>query len=147
MSLLKAYNNINVVRPRDAVLEDFRTHLDGVLALDNNVTKEDVAVAIAFYAEYSLGYLTEVALTFKEPEGASSTMKFMNSFIAELMNLAGLRYFDLDKGYSVVDKAVQLALGVGGYPPMEAVLVIINDIEDSYKVEDEAKAFEATQGE
>ena len=131
MSLLKAYMNTKTVRPRSEVVVDFKTMIEACV-LSDIITKEDVATAIAFYAEYSLAYLTEVSQTLEDPVGAGSAMKFMNSYIAEFTNKAGLHYFDLDKGYSVVDKAVQLALDVGGFPPVVDVVAIIDAIEESY---------------
>lgn len=142
MSLVKAYNIKTQTRPLEVILGDFKEHIEGVFSLDNEVTKQDAAVAVSLYAEYSLSYLVEVANTFKEPKDASQTMRFMNSFLAEMMHLANLRYFELDKGYSIVDKAVQISLNHGGYPPLAEIIAVINDIEASYAVEDEAKKLE-----
>lgn len=142
MSLVKAYNIKTQTRPLEVILGDFKEHIEGVFSLDNEVTKQDAAVAVSLYAEYSLSYLVEVANTFKEPKDASQTMRFMNSFLAEMMHLANLRYFELDKGYSIVDKAVQITLDHGAYPPLSEIITVIDEIEASYAVEDEAKHLE-----
>ena len=56
----------------------------------------------------------------------------MNSIIAEAVNAAGLHYFNLDRGFSLVDKAVQSGLDNNGIPKTDDILAIIQEIEESY---------------
>jgi hypothetical protein len=102
------------------------------LAEKEEVTQEDVLALVAFYAEYGVSYMTMIATSLEEPRGASETMKFMNSLIAEAVTAAGLHYFNLERGFSIVDKAVQSALDNGGVPSTQAIMDIIKEIEDSY---------------
>ena len=139
MSLFKAFNNPHSVRTLNHIKKDFQQVFEGISGL-NNVTKEDVVALVAFYAEYGVSYMTMIATSLEEPRGASETMKFMNSIIAEAVTAAGLHYFNLERGFSIVDKAVQSGLDNGGRPLTDDIVKIIHEIEESYiepDVEDE----------
>lgn len=135
MSLIKAFKNTNSVRTFAPIMTDFKMALEAAM-MDDKMTAEDVALLTSYYAEYSVSYLTYVATSLTEPKDASQTMKFMNSYIAETCNAAGLHYFHMEGTFSIVDKAVQGALDNGGTISTEAVKAIIAEIEESY-VEDE----------
>lgn len=139
MSLFKAFRNTNSVRTLNHIKKDFQMVFEQ-LADKEEITREDVLALVAFYAEYGVSYMTMIATSLEEPRGASETMKFMNSLIAEAVSAAGLHYFNLERGFSIVDKAVQSALDNGGVPSTTAISDIIQEIEDSYiepDVEDE----------
>lgn len=139
MSLFKAFRNTNSVRTLNHIKKDFQLVFEQ-LADKEEITREDVLALVAFYAEYGVSYMTMIATSLEEPRGASETMKFMNSLIAEAVSAAGLHYFNLERGFSIVDKAVQSALDNGGVPSTTAISDIIQEIEDSYiepDVEDE----------
>lgn len=139
MSLFKAFRNTNSVRTLNHIKKDFQVVFEQ-LADKEEITREDVLALVAFYAEYGVSYMTMIATSLEEPRGASETMKFMNSLIAEAVSAAGLHYFNLERGFSIVDKAVQSALDNGGVPSTTAISDIIQEIEDSYiepDVEDE----------
>lgn len=139
MSLFKAIKNEKSVRTLGVIKNDFKQVFEG-LADQEVVTKEDVVALVAFYAEYGVSYMTMIATSLEEPRGASETMKFMNSIIAEAVTAAGLHYFNLERGFSIVDKAVQSGLDNGGKPSTADIIAIIDEIEDSYiepDVEDE----------
>ena len=131
MSLFKAIKNEQSVRTLEYIKKDFKQVFEG-LADQPEVTKEDVVALVAFYAEFGVSYMTMIATSLDEPRGASETMKFMNSIIAEAVNMAGLHYFNLERGFSIVDKAVQSGLDNGGKPSTEEIIAIIKEIEDSY---------------
>ena len=137
MSLFKAYNNEKSVRTLGYIKKDFMNVFDAVADNFDNAQASDVVALVSFYAEYGASYMTAIATSLEEPRGASDTMKFMNSIIAEVVNKAELHYFDLHRGYSIVDKAVQAALDNGGAPKTEDVVAIINEIEASYEEETE----------
>lgn len=139
MSLFKAFRNTKSVRTLNHIKKDFQMVFEQ-LADKEEITREDVLALVAFYAEYGVSYMTMIATSLEEPRGASETMKFMNSLIAEAVSAAGLHYFNLERGFSIVDKAVQSALDNGGVPSTTAISDIIQEIEDSYiepDVEDE----------
>ena len=139
MSLFKAIKNEKSVRTLGVIKKDFKQVFEG-LADQPEVTKEDVVALVAFYAEFGVSYMTMIATSLEEPRGASETMKFMNSIIAEAVTAAGLHYFNLARGFSIVDKAVQSGLDNGGKPSTADIIAIIDEIEDSYiepDVEDE----------
>ena len=130
MSLLKTYRNPLVPRHLTEILQDFQAALYGMT--QNTITKEDVVTLVAFYAEYGVAYLDYIASTFEEPKGASDSMKFMNSIIAEAINEAKLHYYNKERGYSVVDKAIQASLDNGGMATTNDIIKIIDEIEESY---------------
>lgn len=136
MSLFKAYSNMTTARSLDKIREDFQVVFDRIAENQDTVTPVDVAEMTQLYAEYGATYMSLIAVSLQEPKGASETMKFMNSIIAEVVTKADLHYFDLERGFSIVDKAVQAALDNGGVPTMKSVMDIITEIEDSYKEED-----------
>lgn len=135
MSLFKAYHMMKA-RKRSEILEDFKIVIHHMME-DKHVSQTHLTKLVVLYAEYSTSYLAEVAVTFQEPKDANSTMKFMNSYIAEVTNKANLHYFNAEQGFSIIDKAVQAALDNNGLVTFDAVIDIINDIEESYKEETE----------
>ena len=98
MSLLKTYRNPLVPRNLTEILNDFQGALYSIA--QHTITKEDVVTLVAFYAEYGVAYLDMIAATFEKPKGASDTMSFMNSVIAEAINEAGLHYYNKERGWS-----------------------------------------------
>ena len=144
MSLLKAYNNLNT-RKRLEIQEDFLITIDKMMAEPQPEDETDLALIaedtllelVQLYSEYSVSYLTDVAHTLEEPRGANNSMKFMNSYIAEITNRAGVHYFNAEQGYSIIDKTVQLALDNNGLVTHDQVQDVINDIEESYVEETE----------
>ena len=131
MSLFKAHKNNCKVRTLDEIKQDFKDFFDTLVDAPT-ITKEDVVTLTAFYAEFGVAYMMAISTTLDEPKGASDTMKFMNSIIAEAVNAAGLHYFNLDRGFSLVDKAVQSGLDNNGVPKTDDILAIIQEIEESY---------------
>lgn len=135
MSLLKTYRNDIVSRPMGTILDDFRAAAyNGTVG---QVTREDVITLVAFYAEYAVAYLDRVAETFEPVKDASETMKFMNSFIAEAVNEAGLHYYNFEKGWSIVDRAVQAALDNGGVALVSDIAAVVAEIEASHEAANE----------
>ena len=131
MSLLKALN-ITTDRPKyDAVRLDF---VDVVSTIIDKPTRTDAIVLVKLYTDYSINYLVDVAQTLNEPKNVQQTMKFMNSYIAEILTSLGLHYFH-QEGHTVIDKAVQKALDNNGVIKYDDIEDIINEIEASY-VED-----------
>lgn len=128
MSLLKALK-VDRNYPKYKELQvNFIDVVDTVLDVP---TKTDIIVLIRLYTDYSVKYLKEVAVTLEEPKGAQQTMKFMNSYIAECMTVAGLHYFH-QEGHTIIDKAVQHALSNNGDLKYDVIESIIDDIEASY---------------
>lgn len=134
MSLLKTYRNELVSRPFSGIVRDFTDAFHE--AAKSTITKADVVVLVSYYAEYAVAYLSYVAETLEEPKNASSTMKFMNSLIAEAVNEAGLHYYNKERGWSVVDRAVQAAIDNGGVALISDIVTVIDEIEATH-VEDE----------
>ena len=130
MSLLKVYRNELLSRPLESILGDFKDAFH--VGASDRFTKDDVITLVAFYAEFGVAYLQYVSETFEEPEGSQQTMKFMNSLIAEAVHEAGLHYYDKERGYSIVDKAVQAAIDNGGIPLTSDVRKIVQEIEESH---------------
>lgn len=131
MSILKAYRADFTTRDADEILTSFQHTLEE--ALDKgDLTREDVVALVAFYAEFGVSYLRTVAYTFRDPNGAQESMKFMNSVIAEAVHEAGLHYYNKEHGFSIIDKAVQEALNNNGVVSPEAINVIIDEIEIDY---------------
>ena len=136
MSLFKAYKLLST-RPRGVILEEFKAVIDEIMEDSDNVKPTSLTKLVCLYSEYSTSYLSEVAMTFQEPKDANATMKFMNSYIAEVTNRVNLHYFNAQQGFSIIDKSVQAALDNGGIVTFEAVQAIIKEIEDSYIEENE----------
>jgi hypothetical protein len=132
MSLLKAFKNESSVRTLDYIKRDFQTAFEQIIEAGHEDQALSVSTLVQFYAEYGVSYMTMISTSLEEPHGASETMKFMNSFIAELVNASGLHYFNLERGFSIVDKAVQKALDNGGVVSHTDVMAIIEEIEASY---------------
>tara|TARA_B110000503_G_scaffold49386_1_gene80233 strand:- start:1112 stop:1531 length:420 start_codon:yes stop_codon:yes gene_type:complete len=136
MSLFKAYKLLNT-RSRGVILEEFKAIIDEIMEDSDNVKPTSLTKLVCLYSEYSTSYLSEVVMTFQEPRDANATMKFMNSYIAEVTNKVNLHYFNAQQGFSIIDKSVQAALDNGGIVTFEAVQAIIKEIEDSYIEENE----------
>jgi len=138
MSLIKALQNFSTSQLRDLsdIKEDFQAAFEWLaedLKGDYQCSVNDVATLVGLYAEYGAAYMALIAVTLEEPKDSSTTMKFMNSIIAEAVSKAGLHYFNLEHGFSIVDKAVQSAVDNGGIPLEKDILAVIQEIEDSYK--------------
>jgi hypothetical protein len=129
MSLLKALKNSTKPRDMDALKAEFIKHIE---ALGDKIAVEDLLVLSRLYGEYGAAYMAQVAATLDEPVTASTTMKFMNSYIAEVCKAANVHYFNKEFGYSLVDKVVQDALDNGGFTTPEKVMEFIAEIELSY---------------
>ena len=136
MSLLKTLTNTYTMASPESIKEDFK-YSTIIAAESDNVTDTQVAALIALYTEYSICYLQAVAITLDDPVGMQSTMKYMNSLIAEFMHAASLHYYHKEAGYSVIDKAIQQALDSEGTISIEEVKVLMGEIELSYVEEEE----------
>lgn len=134
MSLLKAYN-VTLEDPRsyDELEDDF---LDIIEESAEDPDQASVEAALAIYTAYSVRFLVDVATSFREPCGASDVMKFMNSYLVELVVGAGLHYYDKERSKSIVDVAIQIGLDNGGVISRKKVRELITEVEDSY-LEDE----------
>tara|TARA_B110000908_G_scaffold27531_1_gene32305 strand:+ start:273 stop:731 length:459 start_codon:yes stop_codon:yes gene_type:complete len=133
MSLIKAYDlKLEKRRTFELIKADFITAVKGCMMLRSNIKREDLSFLIKYYAEYSCHYLKKVANTLEEPKGVSSTMKFMNSYIATFVTEAGFHYYNKEQGFSIIDKAVQAALDTNGVVSEEQIDDFITEIEDSY---------------
>jgi hypothetical protein len=135
MSLFKAYNMTSLSPDLDQVRDDFMGVVNEVVEGDAAGTIE-VSVAVALYAKYSVAYLREVSHTLEDIPSMSATMKFMNSYIAEIMHKANLHYYNQEHGFSIVDRAVQVALDNEGEVTMGDMATIIDEIESSYVPEE-----------
>lgn len=136
MSLFNAYNLILGEEADLEVLEENFLEVVGNVADTDKADMADVIAMVTLYATYSCSYLQYVATTLRDDVESSQTMKFMNSYIAETVNKAGLHYYNKEHGYSIIDKAVQAALNNGGTVSCGEVTEFIDEIEASY-VEDE----------
>ena len=139
MSLLKTLTKTYNMANPESIKEDFKSSV--IISADSeNVTPTQVADLVALYAEYSICYLQAVAMTLDEPVGMQATMKFMNSLIAEFVHSASLHYYHMEGNYSIVDKAIQVALDGDGHISTEEVEDIIGDIELSHMEDPEELA-------
>jgi len=136
VSILKAFRADFTTRDHHSILAAFQNSLEYSLLRGDKLNTDDVVSLVAFYAEYGVSYLKQVAYTFRDPSGAQETMKFMNSVIAEAVNEAGIHYYNKEHGYSIVDKAVQLALEGNGFADADDIRAVIAEIEESYIEED-----------
>lgn len=134
MSLLKAFRKYAPTKELYDIADSFRDVLEEA---GETLTKEDMVKLVGIYGEYGAGYMFEAATTLDEPYGASMTMKFMNSYIAEGCREAGLHYFNKEHGFSIVDKVVQANLDAGTAISPEEVEAFIDEIEESYVEEEE----------
>jgi len=138
MSLLKTLTKTYNMADPQSIKEDFKSSV--IIAADSErVTPTQVADLVSLYTEYSICYLQAVAMTLDEPVGMQSTMKFMNSLIAEFVSKADLHYYHMEGSYSIVDKAIQKALDGDGHISVEEVETIVGDIELSYVEEEETE--------
>ena len=131
MSLIKALKGDYSTRKLEDIREDFKNAFEAFISADEYST-EAVTTLVTLYTEYAVAYMVEISATLTEPKGASETMKFMNSIIAEMVNKADLHYFNQEHGFSIIDKSVQAALDAGQIT-VQQVMNIINEIEESYK--------------
>lgn len=136
MSLLKAYK----LEPTELTLHETASKFTRVyqeLVDERQFNAVSVAVLVNLYTDYACEYLRISALTLKQPEGSDDTMKLMNSIIAEFVHLAHLHYFDLERGYSIIDKALQNKLDNNENACSGDVLKVIEEIEASYAEQQE----------
>ena len=130
MSLLKAFDLV-IEEPRsyDELEADF---LDVLEESRDDPDKDTVVALLGLYATYSCKYLVDVATTLREPPEVSQSMKFMNSYVAEVVHKAGLHYYDRERSKSVVDLAMQKALDNGGFVSRKVMFDLLDEVEDSY---------------
>jgi hypothetical protein len=131
MSLIKALKGDYSTRKLEDIRDDFKQAFEAFISADE-YSQEAVTTLVTLYTEYAVAYMVEISATLTEPKGASETMKFMNSIIAEMVNKADLHYFNQEHGFSIIDKSVQAALDAGQIT-VQQVMNIINEIEESYK--------------
>ena len=131
MSLIKALKGDYSTRKLEDIRDDFKQAFEAFISADE-YSQEAVTTLVTLYTEYAVAYMVEISATLIEPKGASETMKFMNSIIAEMVNKADLHYFNQEHGFSIIDKSVQAALDAGQIT-VQQVMNIINEIEESYK--------------
>lgn len=114
-------------------LEDtFKAVLDGIT---EQSIRSDLRYLLGIYANYSALYLREVSLTLVEPPRVNQTMKFMNSYIAEVCHKAEVPYYHKEEGYTIIDKVLGLIFDSGtsinNYdviePIIEAMLVVAEE--------------------
>jgi hypothetical protein len=129
MSLFKALKIQTPTRDIKDIKQDFITLME---TCTDTPTKGDLLYAIVYYTEYSINYLLKVANTLEEPTSMKSTMTFMNSFIVELSNATGDKYYNKEHGYSIIDKSIQYALDNDGKIAIDIINDIINEINESY---------------
>lgn len=134
MSLIKARNfKVMAGRNLELIKGDFIGAVNGCFMAIDTLSPKDIAYLVKYYAEYSAYYLREVAKNLKEPKDSQQTMKFMNSYIATMMHEADLHYFNKEHGFSIIDKAVQMALEKDfAQLELEDIFNIIDEIEQSY---------------
>ena len=145
MSLFKAYNLILGEEADLEVIEENFLEVVGNVADTDKADMADVIAMVTLYATYSCSYLQYIATTLRDDEESSQTMKFMNSYIAETVNKAGLHYYNKEHGYSIIDKAVQAALDNGGTVSCGDVTAFIEEIEASYIEEEIEEVTEEAQ--
>ena len=145
MSLFKAYNLILGEEADLEVIEENFLEVVGNVADTDKADMADVIAMVTLYATYSCSYLQYIATTLRDDEESSQTMKFMNSYIAETVNKAGLHYYNKEHGYSIIDKAVQSALDNGGTVSCGEVTAFIEEIEASYIEEEIEEITEEAQ--
>ena len=126
MSLLKAYRKDTVDCER---LE--RGFLDIVSTIYDKPTQDDLLYLLQIYAEYSVGYIIEAAKTLKPNQSFKDTMNIMNSYIVEVNNTLGNKYYHKEEGYSIIDKCVQEYLTFETLSK-EKITEFIDEIQESY---------------
>lgn len=138
MSLIKAYKlKTQAGRNLELIKGDFIGAVNSCFMKIDSVGATDIAYLVKYYAEYSAYYLREVAKNLREPKDAQQNMKFMNSYIATMLHEGKLHYFNKEQGFSIIDKAVQLALEKEyAQLEIEDIFAIIDEIETSYVEKD-----------
>lgn len=138
MSLLKLLKAEIPVKDVEVIRGDF---LEVILSLsDTKAQREDVVALVNIYVDYSIQYLDRVARTLEQATYMRDTMNLMNSYLAEVIAEAGLHYYNQEQGFSIIDKAVAVAIDNEGISNCEDIEQIIEDIEASYVVEEEPEA-------
>jgi len=135
MSLLKAIKGDIQQKDTEVLKDTFLDIIETIVAATETPTREDVSVLVQIYAEYSVQYLATVASTLEAQPTLEAGMKFMNSYIAEVVHGANLHYYH-QEGWTLVDKPIQKALDNKGRAPVRYILDIIDEIEASYAEEE-----------
>jgi len=129
MSLLKA----NKFKVDGTTYAGYRESFLGIIATSGgSYTREDLKYLIGIYCNLSAKYIKDISTTLLDPEGVQTSMKYMNSYIAEVTNQLQLPYYHPEEGYTVIDKALQYVLDAG--EPLiktEYIEDIIKDFEDT----------------
>jgi len=129
MSLLKA----NKFKVDGTTYAGYRESFLGIIATSGgSYTREDLKYLIGIYCNLSAKYIKDISTTLVDPEGVQTSMKYMNSYIAEVTNQLQLPYYHPEEGYTVIDKALQYVLDAG--EPLiktEYIEDIIKDFEDT----------------
>ena len=128
MSLLKA-RNIEDVKDTYESLQ--RTFLEILDTTTGKATSEDLVALIGVYVRMSVKYLQTVAYELTEPKDVATTMKFMNSFIAEVAHEANIKYYHKEEGYTLIDKPIQKFLDDGDVTS-GFIYECVKEIQDSY---------------
>ena len=137
MSLLKARDLKlgNDLFTYEFIENQFKEILDGITDMP---IRDDLRYLLGLYANYSALYLHEVSLTLVEPPRVNQTMKFMNSYIAEICHKLEIPYYHKEEGYTIIDKVLGLIFDSGtsieNYddiePIVEAMFVVeVEDVE------------------
>jgi len=136
MSLLKArvmYSNLPI-SDTSVIRNEFLDLVDNILSTDTKIAStEQIVNIVQLYIEASINYLIDAACL-NDNADLHSTMKFMNSYLAEFMHGSGLHYFH-QEGMTIVDLAMQEALDNGGILSSDVAQDIIARIEGSYAEE------------
>ena len=130
MSLLTARRIMdNNTRGMEEVLENFQLAVDEYVA-DSN--KDKLYVLINLYSEMSYGYLLLTAIIL-QPSSYKDNLTYMNSLIVEACHEQGVKYFDREQGYSIIDKTVRYTLDNGVQVDTSYIVKIVEEMEAVYK--------------
>lgn len=135
MSLIKGYKLNNKLRSVEDVKKDFMDHLDTVIDVQPEAI--DIAVLVYYYTEISVIYVSKVASTLEDDKALQDTMRFMNSFLAELATTCEIKYYHKETGKTIIDEPLQDALNNGGKSSVPFILEVIENINNSYIEEED----------
>lgn len=109
MSLLKAFDlKRSIIADTEALEKEFLATVD---AYEGD--KESYITLLGVYGLYAVEYLAKSAATLKKDQSMQDTMQLMNSYIAEVGNDLGLKYYNKETGVTIVDLVVQNTLSEG----------------------------------
>ena len=138
MSLLKARNTKSIRASYESLQKDFLTLLD---TNDTKYDRADLVALIGVYTDISVKYLQSIAYSLTEPKSIQDSMKFMNSYIVEIVFNLNLKFIHAEEGYSIIDKCIQEALTKGNVVP-GFIEGVIDDIQESYEEPEVAETVE-----